>query len=100
MARQNNKNWSGQTNYKKKYNKRLPKKKEHYLDKFKGATVEVRNGDINGAIRKLKKILENADRPLYTPRGSAGFLNRCRRRLRWVGGFLFVVVYSVGWVPG
>ena len=62
MARQNNKNWSGQTNYKKKYNKRLPKEKEHYLDKFKGATVEVRNGDINGAIRKLKKILENADR--------------------------------------
>jgi len=58
MARQNNKNWK--SSYKKKYNK-PPKKKEHYLDKF-NTTVEVRNGDINGAIRKLKKILENADR--------------------------------------
>ncbi len=57
MARQNN--WKG--HYKKKFNKG-PKKEEHYLDKFKGASVEVRNGDVNGAIRKLKKILENADR--------------------------------------
>ncbi len=58
MARQNNKNWKG--SYKKKFNK-PPKKKEHYLDKF-NTTVEVRNGDINGAIRKLKKILENDNR--------------------------------------
>lgn len=29
---------------------------------FKGTTVEVFRGDVNGAIRKLKKILEKADR--------------------------------------
>ena len=60
MARQNNWKQGGGT-YKKKFNKG-PKKEAHYLDKFKGASVEVRNGDVNGAIRKLKKILENADR--------------------------------------
>lgn len=27
-----------------------------------GAKVEVRNGDVNGALRRLKKILEGADR--------------------------------------
>lgn len=27
-----------------------------------GASVEVRNGDVNGALRRLKKILDNADR--------------------------------------
>ena len=56
-----NNNWNNQKkHWNSKYNKK--KKDEHYLDKFKGATVEVRNGDVNGAIRKLKKILENADR--------------------------------------
>ena len=37
-----------------------PKKEEHYLDSFKAA-VEVRNGDVNKAIRILKKKLERAD---------------------------------------
>lgn len=27
-----------------------------------GASVEVRNGDVNGALRRLKKILDNANR--------------------------------------
>jgi ribosomal protein S21 len=27
-----------------------------------GASVEVRNGDVNGALRRLKKILDGADR--------------------------------------
>lgn len=39
---------------------RAPKKEEHYLDSFKAA-VEVRNGDVNKAIRILKKKLERAD---------------------------------------
>lgn len=61
----NNNNWGKNTgnNFKKSFNnKKGPRKEEHFLDKFKGASVEVRNGDVNGAIRKLKKILENADR--------------------------------------
>ena len=61
----NKNSWGKNTgnNFKKSFNnKRPPKKPEHFLYKFKGATVEVRNGDVNGAIRKLKKILENADR--------------------------------------
>ena len=37
-----------------------PKKEEHYLDKSKAA-VEVRNGDVNKAIRVLKKKLEKSD---------------------------------------
>jgi|TARA_R110001592_G_scaffold45033_1_gene144158 small subunit ribosomal protein S21 len=61
----NNNNWGKNTgnNFKKSFNnKKGPRKEENFLDKFKGASVEVRNGDVNGAIRKLKKILENADR--------------------------------------
>ena len=61
----NNNNWGKQTgnNFKKSFNKKpFARKEEAFLDKFKGATVEVRNGDVNGALRKLKKILENADR--------------------------------------
>lgn len=27
-----------------------------------GASVEVRNGDVNGALRRLKKVLDNANR--------------------------------------
>jgi len=63
MANKNN--WGKNTgnNFKKSFNnKKGPRKEENFLDKFKGASVEVRNGDVNGAIRKLKKILENADR--------------------------------------
>jgi len=37
------------------------KKQEHYLDKFKGRSIEVRYDDVNGAIRKLKKVLEKMD---------------------------------------
>ena len=41
-----NNNWNNQKkHWNSKYNKK--KKDEHYLDKFKGATVEVRNGDVN-----------------------------------------------------
>lgn len=29
---------------------------------IRGASVEVRNGDVNGALRKLKKILDNNNR--------------------------------------
>jgi small subunit ribosomal protein S21 len=61
-----NNNWGKNTgnNFKKSFNNKKPfaRKEEAFLDKFKGATVEVRNGDVNGALRKLKKILENADR--------------------------------------
>ena len=48
---------------KNKYTKRdsKPKKKEHYLDKFKGRNIEVRYDDVNGAIRRLKKVLEKMD---------------------------------------
>ena len=56
-----NNNWNNQKkHWNSKFNKK--KKNEHYLDKFKGVKVEDVNGDVNGAIRKLKKILENADR--------------------------------------
>lgn len=55
-----NQNWNKQRNNFNNKN-RKPKKEEHYLDKFKGS-IEVRNGDVNGALRKLKKTLENADR--------------------------------------
>ena len=50
--------------HKKNFNsKRKPfeKKKEHFLDKFKGREIEVRNEDVNGAIRRLKKVLEKMD---------------------------------------
>ena len=50
---------------KNKYTKRdsnsKPKKQEHYLDKFKGRNIEVRYDDVNGAIRRLKKVLEKMD---------------------------------------
>lgn len=50
--------------HKKNFNsKRKPfvKKDEHYLDKFKGRAIEVRNDDVNGALRRLKKVLEKMD---------------------------------------
>tara|TARA_B100000900_G_scaffold376887_1_gene359910 strand:+ start:296 stop:724 length:429 start_codon:yes stop_codon:yes gene_type:complete len=40
--------------------KEQPKKPQHYLDKFSG-TVEVRNNDVNKALRVLKKRLEKAE---------------------------------------
>jgi len=48
----------------------MNKKFTHYKNKrpyqpkesFTGAKVEVRNGDVNGALRRLKKILENDNR--------------------------------------
>jgi len=48
--------------HKKQYRQdRKPKKKEHFLDKFKGREIEVRYDDVNGAIRRLKKVLERMD---------------------------------------
>jgi small subunit ribosomal protein S21 len=48
--------------HKKPYRQdRKPKKKEHFLDKFKGREIEVRYDDVNGAIRRLKKVLERMD---------------------------------------
>ncbi len=38
-----------------------PRKKEEFLDKFKGRNIEVRYDDVNGAIRRLKKVLEKMD---------------------------------------
>ena len=40
--------------------KEQPKKPQHYLDKF-NATIEVRNNDVNKALRVLKKRLEKAE---------------------------------------
>ena len=43
-----------------------PRKKEEFLDYFKGRNIEVRYDDVNGAIRRLKKVLEKMDfLPLY-----------------------------------
>tara|TARA_X000000950_G_C13877112_1_gene645312 strand:- start:667 stop:1062 length:396 start_codon:yes stop_codon:yes gene_type:complete len=48
--------------HKKQYRQdRKPQRKEHFLDKFKGRNIEVRNDDVNGAIRRLKKVLEKMD---------------------------------------
>jgi ribosomal protein S21 len=44
-------------NYNTKQNNRREKTPE-----FRGASVGVRNGDVNGALRRLKKILENDNR--------------------------------------
>ena len=63
MKNRSNQNQKNKT-YTKSFNQRKrdekPKKPEHYLDKFK-AEVEVRNGDVNKAIRILKKKLEKSD---------------------------------------
>lgn len=42
-------------------NKKPPYRKQP-THEITGAKVEVRNGDVNGALRRLKKILEGADR--------------------------------------
>tara|TARA_B100000579_G_scaffold9668_1_gene7183 strand:+ start:21464 stop:21892 length:429 start_codon:yes stop_codon:yes gene_type:complete len=40
--------------------KEQPKKDKHYLDKF-NSSIEVRNNDVNKALRVLKKRLEKAE---------------------------------------
>ena len=48
--------------HKKQYRQeRKPRREEKFLDKFKGRNIEVRNDDVNGAIRRLKKVLEKMD---------------------------------------
>lgn len=48
--------------HKKQYRQeRKPRREEKILDKFKGRNIEVRNDDVNGAIRRLKKVLEKMD---------------------------------------
>ena len=48
--------------HKKHYRQeRKPRREEKFLDKFKGRNIEVRNDDVNGAIRRLKKVLEKMD---------------------------------------
>jgi|TARA_B110000977_G_scaffold132601_1_gene168950 small subunit ribosomal protein S21 len=58
-----NTNWN--KGVKEGYNKSKPfQKKKPYEDKqeFRGASVDVRNDDVAGALRRLKKILERDDR--------------------------------------
>jgi len=48
--------------HKKHYRQeRKPRREEKFLDKFRGRNIEVRNEDVNGAIRRLKKVLEKMD---------------------------------------
>lgn len=48
--------------HKKHYRQeRKPHREEKFLDKFRGRNIEVRNEDVNGAIRRLKKVLEKMD---------------------------------------
>ncbi len=58
-----NNNWTKKTvdrfNTDKKQIRKDYKPKE---EKMKGTSISVWNGDVNGALRKLKKILERADR--------------------------------------
>lgn len=54
-----NKNWNN--NYKKSYNHNKRKEQEN-RPIVSGSTVIVRNDDVNGAIRRLKKILERDNR--------------------------------------
>ena len=52
------KNFRGKGNFQKRpFNKKHQKEEKPF-----GAKVIVRNGDVNGAIRRLKKILENDNR--------------------------------------
>ena len=52
-------------NFKKDFNHKARNKKRQHEDKekrrFAGRDIEVYNGDVNGAIRKLKKVLERMD---------------------------------------
>ena len=55
-----NTNWSKST--KEGFNKTRKPFHKPQEKQFRGASVEVRNDDVNGAIRRLKKILERDDR--------------------------------------
>ena len=55
-----NTNWSKST--KEGFNKSRKPFHKPQEKQFRGASVEVRNDDVNGAIRRLKKILERDDR--------------------------------------
>lgn len=62
-----NQNWKKnvKNNYNNTFNKNKKRdsnnKDDSILSYFKGRKVEVFNGDVNGAIRRLKKILERMD---------------------------------------
>ena len=64
--------------HKKQYRQeRKPRREEKILDKFKGRNIEVRNDDVNGALRVLKKKLlkeglfqEMRERSFYESRGT------------------------------
>ena len=57
--------WRDNNSIKKDFNtrsrKKFDKKKQQETKKFTGRAIEVYNGDVNGAIRKLKKVLERMD---------------------------------------
>lgn len=55
----NNKPW---TKHKGSFNNRNKNKQYEKKEEFRGASVYVRNDDVNGALRRLKKILENDNR--------------------------------------
>jgi len=55
-----NNNWS--KGVKEGFNKPRRHFNKPQEKQFRGASVEVRNDDVNGAIRRLKKILERDDR--------------------------------------
>jgi ribosomal protein S21 len=57
-GRQGNKTFT--KNYNSDRKQKFQKKEEHYLDAF-NPSIEVRNGDVNKAIRVLKKRLEKSD---------------------------------------
>ena len=54
-----NNNTKKDFNHKARQDKKARDYKEK--DKFAGRAIEVYNGDVNGAIRKLKKVLERMD---------------------------------------
>jgi ribosomal protein S21 len=54
-----NNNWNNKP--RNNFNKSKPQPRNNIPD-IRGASVEVRNGDVNGALRRLKKILENDNR--------------------------------------
>lgn len=59
-----NQNWKKNTKEtfnSKKGNNKFEKKRSDDYSYFKGRSIEVRNGDVNGALRRLKKVLERMD---------------------------------------
>ena len=55
-----NNNWNKNKNSSNNRNKK--KQYDNKKEEFRGASVYVRNDDVNGALRRLKKILENDNR--------------------------------------